>query len=134
MAVERNALIVVEALGGDVGDADDLAEQLRRELHETGWDVTRPAPGEAPDLTKGDALAWAQLAVSFSGGLPALVAAIHAFTQRDESRKVSVTLDNDTLEISGPTSRQQQQVVDSWLARHSPAAAQPTESESPGKQ
>jgi membrane-associated two-gene conflict system component 1 (EACC1) len=134
MAVERNALIVVEALGGDVGDADDLAEQLRRELHETGLDVTRPAPGEAPDLTKGDALAWAQLAVSFSGGLPALVAAIHAFTQRDESRKVSVTLDNDTLEISGPTSRQQQQVVDSWLARHSPAAAQATESESPGKQ
>ena len=120
MADEPVAQIVVSSLGGDVGDADDLAGQLRQELHETGFDVERPAVGSAPPGSKGDALGWAQLAVSFSGGLPALVAAIRSFTQRDETRKVTLTLNNDSLELTGPTSTQQQQLVDAWLTRHSP--------------
>jgi hypothetical protein len=113
------------SLGADVSEADDLAGLLRQELHETGFDVQRPAVGDAPFGSKGDAMGWAQLAVSFSGGLPALVAAIRAFTQRDETRKVTLTLSNDTLELAGPTSAQQQQLVDAWLARHSgsPASA-----------
>ena len=118
MADEQVARIVVSSLGGDVGDADDLAGQLRQELHETGFDVERPAVGTAPPGTKGDAIGWAQLAVSFSGGLPALVAAIRTFTKRDESRKVALTLNNDTLELTGPTSTEQQQLVDAWLSRH----------------
>jgi hypothetical protein len=119
MADEQVA-VVVSSLGGDVGDADDLAGQLRQELHETGFDVEQPSVGDAPPRTKGDALGWAQLAVSFSGGLPALVAAIRTFTSRDETRKVIITLSNDTLELTGPTSTQQQQLVDAWLVRHSP--------------
>jgi hypothetical protein len=119
MADEQVA-VVVSLLGGDVADADDLAGRLRQELHETGFDVERPAVGDAPPGTKGDAIGWAQLAVSFSGGLPALVAAIRTFTSRDETRKVSMTMSNDTLELTGPTSTQQQQLVDAWLVRHSP--------------
>ena len=119
MADEQVARIVVSSLGGDVGDADDLAGRLRQELHETGFDVERPADGAAPPGTKGDAVGWAQLAVSFSGGLPALVAAIRTFTQRDGTRNVTVTLNDDTLELTGPTSTQQQQLVDAWLVRHS---------------
>ena len=125
MTDEPVARIVVSSVGGDVGDADDLAGLLRQELHETGFDVERPAVGDAPPGTKGDALGWAQLAVSFSGGLPALVALLRTFTHRDETRKVTMTLGDDTLELSGPTSTQQQQLVDAWLARHSgsPASA-----------
>src|SRR5687767_7824292 len=85
MADEQVA-VVLSSLGGDVGDADDLAGRLRQELHEAGFDVQRPSAGDAPPGSKGDALGWAQLAVSFSGGLPALVAAIRAFTSRDETR------------------------------------------------
>jgi hypothetical protein len=114
------ARIVVSSLGGDIGDADGLAGQLREELRETGFDVERPSVGDAPPGTKGDALGWAQLAVSFSGGLPALVAAIRTFTQRAETRKVTLTLGDDTLELAGPTSTQQQQLVDAWLSRHPP--------------
>jgi hypothetical protein len=125
MADEQVARIVVSSLGGDVGDADDLAGLLRQELHETGFDVERPAVGEAPSGTKGDGLAWAQLAVSFSGGLPALVAVLRTFTQRDETRKITMTLGNDTLELAGSTSAQQQQLVDTWLARHSGSPAGP---------
>jgi hypothetical protein len=132
MADEQVARIVVSSRGGDVGDADDLAGQLRQELHETGFDVRRPAVGAAPPGTKGDALTWAQLAVSFSGGLPALVTAIRTFTQRDETRKVTMTLSNDTLELTGPTSTQQQQLVDAWLMRHSPTPTQPATHERPG--
>ena len=132
MADEQVARIVVSSLGGDVGDADDLAGQLRHELHETGFDVRRPTAGDAPPGTKGDALPWAQLAVSLSGGLPALVAAIHAFTQRDKARTVSITLGNDTLELTGPTATQQQQVVDAWLMRHSPTPDQPAPGAGPG--
>jgi hypothetical protein len=73
MADEQVA-VVVSSLGGDVAGADDLAGRLRQELRETGFDVERPAVGDAPLGTKGDAIGWAQLAVSFSGGLPALVA------------------------------------------------------------
>ena len=120
MADHQVARVVVSSLGGDLGDADGLAGQLREELRETGFDVQRPAAGEAPPGTKGDALGWAQLAVSFSGGLPALVAAIRALTSRDEARKVALTLGDDTLELTGPTSAEQQQLVDAWLMRHSP--------------
>lgn len=133
MADEQLARLVVSALGGDVGDADDLAGQLRQELHQTGFDVQRPTAGDAPAGTKGDAISWAQLAVTFSGGLPALVAAIHAFTQRDETRKVTITLDDDTLELTAPTSTQQQQLVDAWLMRHSPTPDQPAEGGRPGE-
>jgi hypothetical protein len=133
MADEQMARIVVASLGGDLGDADDLAEQLRQELHETGFDVGRPAPGAAPPGTKGETLGWAELAVSFSGGLPALVAAVRTFTQRGETRKVTLTLDNDTLELTGPTSPQQQQLVDTWLLLHSTATAQPAPLERPEK-
>jgi hypothetical protein len=124
MADEQVA-VVVSSLGGDVGDADDLAGRLRQELHETGFDVQRPVVGDAPPGTKGDAIGWAQLAVSFSGGLPALVAAIRAFSSRDETRKVTLTLGDDTLELTGPTSAQQQLLVDAWLARHSASSAGP---------
>ena len=125
MADEQVA-VVVSSVGGDIGDADDLAGLLRQELHETGFDVERPAVDDAPPGSKGDALGWAQLAVSFSGGLPALVALLRTFTQRDETRKVTMTLGDDTLELAGPTSTQQQQLVDAWLARHSgsPASAE----------
>ena len=123
--------VVVSSLGGDVGDADGLAGLLREELRETGFDVERPAGSDAPPGTKGDALGWAQLAVSFSGGLPALVAAIRTFTKRDETRKVTLTLSNDTLELTGPTTTQQQQLVDAWLMRHSRTLAQPATHEHP---
>jgi hypothetical protein len=133
MADEQVARILVSSRGGDVGEADDLARQLRQELHETGFDVERPAIGAAaPPGTKGDALAWAQLAVAFSEGLPTLVAAIRTFTQRDETRKVTMTLNNDTLELTAATSIQQQQLVDAWLMRHSPTPAQPATHERPG--
>ncbi len=118
MTDEQMVRLVVALRDGDKGDADDLAEQLREELHETGFDVRRPASDDAPPGSKGDSLAWAQLAVSFSGGLPALVAAIRAFTQRGETRKVSITLGDDTLELAGATSQQQQELVDTWLQRH----------------
>jgi hypothetical protein len=133
MPDDQVARIVVSSRGGDVGDADDLAGQLRQELHDTGFDVTRPTEGAAPSGAKGDALAWAQLAVSFSGGLPALVAAIRGFTRRDETRTVTMTLGDDTLELAGPTSAQQQQLVDAWLARHAPTPTQPATHEPPGK-
>lgn len=132
MADEQVARIVVSSHGGDVGDAADLAGQLRHDLHETGFDVQRPTAGDAPPGTKGDAFPWAQLAVSLSGGLPALVAAIHAFTQRDNTRKVTITLGDDTLELTGPTSTQQQQVVDAWLTRHSPTPGPPAPGGGPG--
>ena len=133
MPDEQVARIVVSSRGGDVGDADELAGQLRQELHDTGFEVGRPTEGAAPPGTKGDALAWAQLAVSFSGGLPALIAAIRAFTQRDETRTVTMTLGEDTLELTGPTSTQQQELVDAWLARHPPTPTQPAAHEPPGK-
>lgn len=120
MAHEQLAHIGVTVLGGDTAEADDLAGRLRAEMLESGFDVERPESGAAPPGTKGDALDWAQLLVSFSGGLPALVAAVRAFTERDGKSTVTVTLDGDTIELTAPTSRQQQRLVDAFLDRHHP--------------
>jgi Effector Associated Constant Component 1 len=96
-----------------------LAEQLRRDLLESEvGDVRRPERGEARSGAKGDLLAWAELVVTLTGGLPTLVAVIRAWAQRGSGRRVTLELDGDKLEVSGASSEQQERLINSWLQRH----------------
>jgi hypothetical protein len=35
---------------------------------------------------------------------------------------VEVSIDGDALKVTGATSRQQEMIIDAWLARHAPGA------------
>jgi hypothetical protein len=119
MTASVQAALAVEREGGLPEEAADLAEQLREELQESGvGSVHRPESDDAPIGAKGDALAWAELVVTVTGGLPALVGLIRAWAQRGSGRKVTLDLDGDKLEVSGISSEQQEQLIRRWLERH----------------
>jgi hypothetical protein len=114
---------VVEA-GSDDARLEELALLLRQEL--LALDVRAVEPyheGEAPDGSRSGLAAVAGvLSVSLAPGLQALggvVAVVRAWLRRSGSgRTVKVTIDGDTIELSGASDAVQQQLVDAWVRKH----------------
>ncbi len=108
-------------VAGDEGDTEasaQLSSRLRDELLELDVDdVTRPS-AVAPDGAKGDALAWAQLVVTLSGSLPALIGVIRSWRGRQRGATVTIEHAGDKLVLSDATPEEQSALVESWLARH----------------
>jgi hypothetical protein len=112
---------------GDEADPETLSEaagQLREELLEL--DVARvdvPSDGQPPPGTRaGDLVALGSLIVSLaqsSGLLTAVVATVQSWVSRHGSRSVRLELDGDVLEVSGISSREQRELVETWVRRHS---------------
>lgn len=50
-------------------------------------------------------------------GLEAVLAKIRDWVTRN-GRSVEVTIDGDTVKVTGATSQQQEQIINAWLARH----------------
>ncbi|MEZ0449529.1 effector-associated constant component EACC1 [Cellulomonas sp. ICMP 17802] len=100
------------------------ALRLRDELLVLPVDDVRPVTrGDAPAGTRGPSVAEVgALLVSLGPTvqlLQSVVRSITAWLQRDRSvSAVTVTIDDDTIELSAATSEQQQRLVDAWLARH----------------
>jgi hypothetical protein len=115
---------VVDA--GPDSDAEELAEltqRLRGQLLELDVDAVEPATeGEAPAGAKGvELLAIGGLVVQFamkSEILRSVVDATSAWLGRQHGRSVKLTLDGDTLEVTGVSSDEQRRLVDLWVARH----------------
>jgi hypothetical protein len=115
---------VVDA--GPDSDAEELAEltqRLRGQLLELDVDAVEPATeGEAPAGAKGiELLAIGGLVVQFamkSEILRSVVDATSAWLGRQQGRSVKLTLDGDTLEVTGVSSDEQRRLVDLWVARH----------------
>ena len=53
-------------------------------------------------------------------GLRAVVAAMRGWTSRT-GRTVEVSIGGDVLKVTAVASQQQREIIDAWLARHSPA-------------
>lgn len=108
-------------IGGDVEDTEEsaaLTSRLRDELLELEiGDVTRPSVA-APAGAKGDAVAWAELLVSLSGSLPALVGAIQSWRSRQRGATITIELAGDRLTLSDTAPAERNALVESWLARH----------------
>jgi hypothetical protein len=112
--------------GADDGRLEELALLLRQELLELD-DV--PAvehyhEGEAPEGSRAGLAAIAGvLSVSLVPGLQALgavVAAVGGWLRRSGSpRTVKVTIDGDTIELSGANDDAQRQLVDAFIRKHS---------------
>ena len=113
-------LHVLPVADSDAEELADLAAELHAEL--LGVDGTSAAPllaDAAPEGAKGlgDVAGWLVAQFGTLDGLRALVAAVRGFAGRT-GRTVEVSIGGDVLKVTGVTSQQQEEIIDSWLARH----------------
>lgn len=126
MSTEPTELAAVLDAGPecDAEELGELTQRLRSELLELDVDaVELTADGEAPDGAKGvELLSFGGLAIQFltlkSPILRSVVDATTAWLGRQQARSVSLTLDGDTLELTGVSSDEQSRLVEQWIARH----------------
>jgi hypothetical protein len=107
----------------DAEEVFELTQRLRGELLELDVEaVELESGGTAPDGSKGpELLAIGGLAVRFvlqSSVLKSVVDTTVAWLGRQRARSVKLTLDGDTLELTGVSSDEQSRLVDQWIARH----------------
>jgi hypothetical protein len=107
-------------------DSEELAalvQRLRTELLDLDVDRVEPlTAGQAPEGAKGvELLALGVLVVQFvlqPGVLTSIVDGVRAWLQRQSVRSVKLTLDGDSLEVTGASSEEQDRLVELWIARN----------------
>jgi hypothetical protein len=118
--VELGLRLGAEA-GEEPGDLVEWTVQLEDVLGDLdGVDLDHVAQA-APDGAKGIAIGALLAKLPTKALLAKAVETIRAFAART-GRTVKVTLDGDTLEITGATREEQSKVIEAWLARHAAGA------------
>ncbi len=125
MTVGRGELTVEVESTADT-DAEELAQlttRLRDELLDLDVDaVYTPSGGEAPDSSKGlDLLAAGELVVQFvlrQDLLQSIIDGVRSWLGRQHARSIKLTLDGDSLELTGVSSAEQDRLVELWVVRH----------------
>lgn len=113
--------------GSDDARLEELALLLRQDLLTLDVQAVEPyREGEAPVGTRGGLAAIAGvLSVSLAPGLQVLgsvVTVVRDWLRRSGSgRTVKLTIDGDTIELSGASDAIQQQLVDAWVRKHAAA-------------
>ncbi|MDQ4146054.1 MAG: hypothetical protein M3198_20370 [Actinomycetota bacterium] len=113
----------LEVPGADPEEVAELTLQLREELLQLDIESADLVTAEnVPAGAKaGEALALGALLVSLASSAPALlgavVKAVESWVGRMGHRSVKLELDGDVLEVTGVSSRQQQDLIQAWLAR-----------------
>jgi hypothetical protein len=108
----------------DAEELLELTQALRAELLDLDVEsVGLRAGGDAPAGAKGaELLALGGLAIQLAAlkvpVLESVVETTAAWLGRQQVRRVKLTLDGDTLELTGVSSGQQGQLVEQWIARH----------------
>ena len=99
--------------------AADLTWDLKEELRGTDAESVRHVSAAAAEGEKGSAVEWAQLAVTFAGTLPAIVASVQAWLGRKRGvSEITLELDGDTITLRSADPVEQRRLVDAFLARH----------------
>ncbi|WP_218034456.1 effector-associated constant component EACC1 [Acrocarpospora corrugata] len=109
----------------DLERGEGLVRRLRGEL--TELDVVSVAPvaaGSVPEGAKGaDPVTLAALVVAFSasgGVFTTLIGTLRDWLDRQSGRhRISVTIDGDTIELERASAKQQQELLDAYVQRHS---------------
>src|SRR5689334_19088116 len=117
------AIAVSLEADADAAELQDAASQLRRELLELDVDdVKASEAGEAPVGTRGAAAAeiGTLLVAVGHAAIGPVVAAIQSWVARRASRKVKLTIDGDSIEVSNVSPEDQRELIQSFLARHAP--------------
>lgn len=124
--VEGHSALAIQMVAEPDTDQQELAEltfRLQAELLELDVAIVEPAAfGQAPTDSKGlSAAAVGALIVRFSlraDVLRSVVSGVRSWAGRQRVSSVKLTLDGDSLEITGPHSAAQDRAVDLWIARH----------------
>ncbi|MGW4124427.1 hypothetical protein [Nocardia sp. NPDC004711] len=124
MAESWDLLVQVDPIEGDeVGDTAAAARLLRAQL--LGIDIDAAEPVSDSELPEGaKSLSALSVTVGVRLGVAALgkvVAKIREWVAHS-GRTVEVTLDGETIKITGGFPEQQDLVINAWLARHAPTA------------
>jgi hypothetical protein len=115
--------------GADEARLEELALLLRQELLTLDVrSVQSVSDGDAPPGTRGGLAAIAGLlSVSFAPGLQAVgavVAVVRDWLRRSGGgHTVKLSIDGDTIELTGASGELQQQLVDAWVSKHSGTGA-----------
>lgn len=119
--VDQTGLIVrvLPTPDSDTEDLADLAGLLRDDLLSADADVRPLAANDVPEGAKGLGTVVGSLLVGLGApdGLPGVLAAIRLWAARTK-RTAEISIGGDTLKVSGVSSREQEKIVDAWLARH----------------
>jgi hypothetical protein len=127
MVDQSSEVLILQVLPDPDEDAeqlDDLTDMLREELLEL--DVAAVAPvmqDQAPEDAKGVvAVLGGWLAIHFGpAGLRAVVNAVVAWAGRS-GKTVEITLNGNTLKLTGTSADVQSRMIDEFFVRQSPSA------------
>jgi hypothetical protein len=103
----------------DTDELADLSSALRNELLELDVDAVEPVVDAAPPEGAKGLPAWAATLLVRLGlsSLGALVTRLRHWAGRT-GHSVEVTIDGDTLKITGASAEQQEKLINAWLVRH----------------
>jgi hypothetical protein len=124
VGVEGLTVWVRPAGEDDLEEVAELTGRLRAELLEVDVDSVDPVTGGSiPESAKGLGGVAGALAVRFGTveGLRAVFGVLFGWCTRT-GRSVEVSLGGDVLKLTGVSARQQEQIIDAWLARHAPGS------------
>jgi len=112
-------VVALPDAGEDSGDATAWAARLMLELSQLDDTQVGPLTGDTPNGAKGAGTPTGALLARLTkfDTLKALLEAARAWAMRT-GRSVEVSLDGDTLKLTGASREQQQAVMDAFLARH----------------
>lgn len=111
------------ASGDEREEVAALALRLRAELLELDVDAVQPESEDiAPDGSKSVSGLVSMLTVQLGkASLIAVFTKIRDWVSRS-GRSVEVTIDGDTVKVTGATQEQQEKIINVWLARHAPTS------------
>jgi hypothetical protein len=110
--------------GTDTEELDQMTRRIQESLLDLDVeDVTPLSEGPAPDGTKAvDAALIGGLLVTLMQTptlINSIIGVLSSWVGGRANRSVKVTIEGDTLELTGASDEERRDVVNAWLARHS---------------
>jgi Effector Associated Constant Component 1 len=105
----------------DPDEVEELTVKLRRRLLELDVDaVDHPPQPQAPPGTRGIGTTLGSLVVTLGTPqlLVAVVSTIRSWLSGHGRRSVKIVMDGDTLELTGASSKEQEELIQAWIGRH----------------
>ena len=125
MSDQKSLLLVLELEPEvDPDEAERLGRQLRADLTQLDVEAVKPATTvDVPEGAKGGAVDWGCLLVTLSaaGGVFTSVIAVARewLARHNAAQRIKITIDNDTIVLDRPSTPEREQLISTWLHRHS---------------
>ena len=123
----RNLLIELQLdPDADSGEAERFGRQLRAELAQLDVDAVSPmVSADMPQGAKGAAVDWGSLLVTFSaagGVFTSVITVVQDWLARHSAaQSIKITIDHDTIELGRASGQEREELISTWVRRHSGA-------------